>query len=146
MRWNRPAARLSQSFGEESARRRIDEARLAISQHFEQTRLGIADQREEVAEALQHLTQQRQEFRDEREEIRHWLESREAELSQRLEEATLLVESARSQERKWESERQRWLEERNNAEGVVRRLLSQLDEIAGSPDVPLRPAVGADAA
>ncbi|MCA9027174.1 MAG: hypothetical protein KDA86_18335 [Planctomycetaceae bacterium] len=120
-------AQLSQTFGEETSRQRIEQARAALHEHFEQVRQTIDEQRQTLDEAHERLQEQRDEFRIERQEFSVWVAERENQLRQQeaLLQEDVQVNDAR--ESQWRQTRERWLHEKIEAESVIRQLLSELE-------------------
>ncbi len=120
-------AQLSQTFGEETSRQRIEQARASLNEHFEQVRHTIDEQRQTLAETHERLQSQREEFRQERQEFSEWITERESQLRQR--EALLQeeVQSNDSRESQWRDTREHWLQEKLEAESVIRQLLGELE-------------------
>ncbi len=120
-------AQLSQTFGEETSRQRIEQARAALNGHFEQVRRTIDEQRVSLDDVQQRLSDQSEEHRIERQEFSDWITGREEQLRQREAALQEEMQSTDSRESQWCSTRERWLQEKIEAESVIRQLLSELD-------------------
>jgi chromosome segregation ATPase len=123
-------AQFSQAAGVDGARSRVDDARNALSEHFQQLRDSLSKQREELAQAEAALERRKHDFREERQQLSEWIAQRDERLrlaEQRLRQDTDTLDS---REAAWRTARDGWIEEKRGAEQIIRDLLRQLGEPA----------------
>jgi hypothetical protein len=120
-------AQLSQSFGDEATRMRIEQARSELAVSYKSLQSTLDEQRSELEAAEQRLAEQRERFRTERDEFTAWMSQHEQQLLQREQLLQRDVESAAEREAEWRTTRERWTLEKIEAESVIRQLLEELD-------------------
>jgi chromosome segregation ATPase len=125
-------AQLSQSAGEDEARRRVDQAAAALEGHFDQISKEISAQRQELLDAQKQFQQQKDEFRGERRQLTEWIAEREETLrnwEQRMRQESDALDTRSAD---WRAARDTWQQEKSAAEGVIRSLLSELANAEGA--------------
>ncbi|MBX3437917.1 MAG: hypothetical protein KF861_10535 [Planctomycetaceae bacterium] len=120
-------AALAQNFGEETSRQRIEQARAALSAHFEDVRTSIERRFDELGEIRDRLEEQRQEFRAERRQFAEWIAERDEILQSRETSVQQEIEASVTRESQWLATRDHWLREKLEAESVIRQLLGELE-------------------
>ena len=120
-------AQLSQTFGEEATRVRVEQARKELLSGYEKSHDSLIEQQQEIIEAETRLEEQRDRFRQEREEFAGWMDERERQLADQERSLQRDLEAAAAAETEWRATRERWTLEKIEAESVIRQLLDELD-------------------
>lgn len=132
-------AELSQRYGAEATRIRIDEARDLLVEQYQHTRESLHAQRQDLEQALLNAQEQRHELIAERQMLTDWVSQQEELLLQRGAELEELRQTLSTREDRWRESRDRWANEKLEAETVIRNLLRRLSakevefEELGSP-------------
>ena len=120
-------AQLSQTFGEEATRVRVEQARTEFLSGYEKSRESLIEQQQAILDAEARLEEQRLRFRQEREEFAGWMDERERQLVEQEQSLQRDMEAAAASEDEWRATRERWTLEKIEAESVIRQLLEELD-------------------
>lgn len=121
-------AQLTDIASQEDARHRVEQVRESLTGYYQQMHETLQEQRREVLENQAKFERQQNEFSQERQKLTAWFEARDEELRQgevRLRQSA--IESS-ADHANWLAARDRWLIEKTEAEQLIRRLLSSLDE------------------
>ncbi len=128
-------AQLSQAAGGDDAKQRVEVARHALSEHYQQLQETLTRQRQELDESQGRFQQQRDEFHEERQALTNWVAERDERLRQRDKCLRDETEQLDTQEAAWRSARDRWMQEKFEAESIIRDLLKQLTELNASSNM-----------
>ena len=112
----------------EDARERVEQARKALIDNYQQLHATLNEQRHDQFEAQAKFERQRTEFAEERQKLTLWFAARDEELRQGEERLRISTAESSLQHTNWLAARDRWLIERTEAEQLIRRLLSSLGE------------------
>jgi len=123
-------AQLAQAAGKEAAQERVDQAREAMSEHYNHLRQTLSQQRQEMTEAQTLFLRQKDEFRDERQTLTEWVADRDEKLRLWEERLGRTAEAIDTREVAWRTVRDRWVQEKIEAEQIIRSLLGQITQLS----------------
>ena len=124
-------AQLTQTAGDDVAKKRVEEVRAALSENDRSLHEGILHQRQELVEARILLQRQKDEFREERQKLTGLIAQRDDQLRLWQEQVRQEAEVLDRRDAAWRDTRDGWTKEKITAENVIRSLLAQLSELNG---------------
>jgi chromosome segregation ATPase len=120
-------AAYSKAAGLESAQSGVEEARQALNKQLDALHAELESKRGELAEEMLQFEHAEAALESERETLANWVSERDQTLADWENQLQRHSQSLESREFRWRSLRDQWTEEKLEAEGIIRDLLSQLE-------------------
>lgn len=121
--------------GPETAREQLELARREVADHYRRMREDLFHQRRELEHASQQLDAERNRFREEQDKLASWVTQQENTLRERDAHCREMETGYAAREQAWQQTRDRWSREKQEAEAIIRDLLTR-----NAPPLPDLPA------